>query len=527
MPARRVAWSPVSSRIEVELTSVRPDGTWTWRAAGARQPKGVLDPALLPGGAKVGDVVRAEADVDLEGITITSVLPPKGTRKAPERLELLGPGRDDAVVTTNRPEHRGSPGRAPRRPGDDRREAPRPPRPEGAPSRPARPRPPGSGPEVASGERRRSHPRPPRPELPVRAKPRKLRPGRAHRDALLADLPREQQAIAEQALRGGLPAVRTALEDQNAAARKEGRPEAPTAAVLAIAERLLPRIRLADWLDRADAALADAEQIALADLRSVVVSADDVAREEQTRDVAAKLRDVLERRTAEEQAAWRDDFQTSLDHGRVVRALRLSSRSPLPGDRLSEEAASRLAEAAAKAMTADVAPDRWATLLDAVAYSAVRRAVVPEGIPPEPGEELLAQVRKHAGRVPAIAARFGIEAPADRPSSVRRPGAQGRSRRASAAPESTPRTPSRPRRIPPPPTVTPPATPPAPDAPQVVQPVVGATPVPLAIDEHHRSEPEPEQASPGTADPEPGAGAATTALPPAAATSTDEGQATT
>ena len=32
----------MSSRIEVELTSQREDGTWTWRAAGARQPKGVV-----------------------------------------------------------------------------------------------------------------------------------------------------------------------------------------------------------------------------------------------------------------------------------------------------------------------------------------------------------------------------------------------------------------------------------------------------------------------------------------------------
>ena len=33
--------------MEIELTSTRPDGTWTWRAAGARQPKGELDGGLL------------------------------------------------------------------------------------------------------------------------------------------------------------------------------------------------------------------------------------------------------------------------------------------------------------------------------------------------------------------------------------------------------------------------------------------------------------------------------------------------
>ena len=47
----------MSRRIEIELTSARSDGTWTWRAAGAREPKGVLEGSLLPSGAKTGDVL--------------------------------------------------------------------------------------------------------------------------------------------------------------------------------------------------------------------------------------------------------------------------------------------------------------------------------------------------------------------------------------------------------------------------------------------------------------------------------------
>ncbi|MUH55729.1 MAG: hypothetical protein F2683_02250, partial [Actinobacteria bacterium] len=49
----------MSRRIEIELTSSRPDGSWTWRAAGAREPKGVLDGTLLSQGSKPGDVVKA------------------------------------------------------------------------------------------------------------------------------------------------------------------------------------------------------------------------------------------------------------------------------------------------------------------------------------------------------------------------------------------------------------------------------------------------------------------------------------
>ena len=42
-------------------------------AAGAQQPKGVLDGSLLPSGSAVGLVLHAEAEHDLDGITILSV----------------------------------------------------------------------------------------------------------------------------------------------------------------------------------------------------------------------------------------------------------------------------------------------------------------------------------------------------------------------------------------------------------------------------------------------------------------------
>ncbi|MYE66783.1 MAG: hypothetical protein F4236_00905, partial [Acidimicrobiia bacterium] len=80
----------MSHRLEVMLTSRRPDGTWTWRAAGARQPKGVLDAGLLPAGAEVGDVLRVEAEVSVDGIAVRQVLPAKAERPAAARVEHLG-----------------------------------------------------------------------------------------------------------------------------------------------------------------------------------------------------------------------------------------------------------------------------------------------------------------------------------------------------------------------------------------------------------------------------------------------------
>src|SRR3954451_13944464 len=112
----------MSRRIDIELTSAREDGTWTWRAAGAKQPRGVVDSSVLYQGARPGDVVRAEADFEIEGITIISVVPPKEKRLETERLEIIGAPRESPCVTAALVPKRERDGdrRGPRR--DDRRE---------------------------------------------------------------------------------------------------------------------------------------------------------------------------------------------------------------------------------------------------------------------------------------------------------------------------------------------------------------------------------------------------------------------
>ena len=100
-------------RIDVELTSARDDGTWTWRAAGARQPKGVVDAGLLYEGAKVGDVLQAEAEFDVDGITITSVTPPKRKAGRADLLELSSSDDDFKPVITNWSEKKGGRDRDP------------------------------------------------------------------------------------------------------------------------------------------------------------------------------------------------------------------------------------------------------------------------------------------------------------------------------------------------------------------------------------------------------------------------------
>jgi hypothetical protein len=415
-------------RIDVELTSSRDDGTWTWRAAGARQPKGELDGALLPAGAKIGDVLRAEADFDIEGITVVGVEAPKQTRREPERLEIIGPKRDEQLVTTTlvgkrgrsddrrggregRDDRDGGPGRrGPRRDRDER--SARPPRDDAAPRRASR----------AGGDRpprRERSARPPRPEPEPRPKAKRLRAGRVHRNEVMASLPEEQKPIAEQVLRGGIPAVRQAVDKQNEQAKASGAPEIKADGVVSIAEQLLPRLRAAEWHDKADAALAEVDEVSLTDLRSVVVAADRDARDEVTRPLADQLREALSRRVEQEHAAWLAELAQTLSDGRAVRALRLSSRPPKAGSPLPAELSARLAEAASASLTAETAPDRFATVLDALAYSPVRGVVVAQGVPAEPGDALLTVVRKFASRLPQIASAFGIETSSAPP---RRPG---------------------------------------------------------------------------------------------------------
>jgi hypothetical protein len=469
----------MSHRLDIELTSARDDGSWTWRAAGARQPKGVLDGSLLYAGAKAGDVVRAEADVEIDGITVTLVYPPKERRdETSDRLQIIGPPRREEPLVKyapgaesrtgqRRPRPERSGGEGPRPGRGDRRE--RPPRPDGGehrdqrvphadhgdrpprrdrpsgpdrpdrgerpartdrPDRPARTDRPDRGERSARTDERRSPrparpddsrtPRPPARPQPERPRQRRLQPGRTRRDAVLAELPEEHRPIAEEVLRGGLPAVRRAIEAENTKAASAGRSPVAADALLAIAEELLPKLRYADWLDRAEAAILDLDTVAVRDLRSVVTSADTVVRDETGRALVGQLRAALDKRTNAIRDEWVREIGELVEAGRLVRALRISGRPPEPGMRFDAELATRLSDAAGTALAADTPPDRWVALLDAVALSPVRRTVHPGGLPAGAGDDVLQAARNAAGRVPALAKLLGIGIPPP-PGPPRRP----------------------------------------------------------------------------------------------------------
>ena len=423
----------MARRIDIELTSRRDDDTWTWRAPGARQPKGTVDAAIVPEGAKVGDVLRADAEFDLEGITVTAVAAPRGDQAAgtdPNRIEVIGPKAPESgvsvVLAQGRRRRRDEGERRQRRserPADATAERPRGRRSEERARTSADGRP-----DTRSAARRGTAGRPERArgDRTERAgrgeRPRRLQPSTEHRNAALAALRPEQLPVAEQLLRGGVPAVRQAIEEQNTRARSEGRPEVTPEPLLAMAEELLPAMNLATWKDRAVAARAAGRDAPLREIRSIVAASSTVALDEGGRELAGALRQSLDERITALREAWLGRITSALDAGRILDALAASARAPEPAARLPAELAVRLATAAGEAMTADIDPPSWLELLRAVVASPVRRTVRPAALPAEAGDDLRAEARRAAGLVPEVARLLGLPIPP--PPGPRRPARQ-------------------------------------------------------------------------------------------------------
>ena len=418
----------MSQRIDIELTS-ESNGTWTWRAAGARQPKGTLEGSLLYDGARVGDVVRAELERLLDSVAIVSVVPPKSAKARPETLEIQGRPEPD-YPTVNVQYAEGGRGR-----GDGERRERRP-RPDGAggregaggrdggrngaprtdrgarPDRGARTdRPaPTDRARVDRGPRPERSARPERPARDARDTQKRLTVKRVHRDALIDVLPVEERPVAEQLFRGGIPAVRQAIIDQNAQLKAAGQTEVPSGPLLAMADRLLPQVKQADWLDRAQATL-EASDISMRDLRQAVSQADGVARDDASREMAAKLRARLSERVDAQRNQWLADIEASLTDGKLVRGVRLSGRVPDPSAKLSPELAARLVAATNAELSAETPAERWLSLVEAAAEAPFRRDVNPAGLPTKTSEAFLAAAAQASNRIPSLLKLLGLSIP--------------------------------------------------------------------------------------------------------------------
>ncbi len=444
----------MSRRMDIELTSSRSDGSWTWRAAGALNPKGFVDSSLLPSAVKVGDVLRVEVEIDLDGVWVTSILPNKSSSQKAETLSLItekstqpgvtvqlankGPKRDqrqgergkrrnDATKEGSRQRISASgPGGKPTAPSLGERDT----RPRsstrsgteanGQNSKPGRFRDKAAGlttkdlPEGVTqrnpGDGKGTRPsgeRQARPAHPMRPRPIKLVPATKHIDELYQRLSAEEIPVAEKLAAGGMPALRRALQEEKDLAAKEGRTEFSDAGILQIAERILSAVKEAAWRDKADAAVLILDHIALRDLRAVVSQA--VPRDDEGRELLQKLRLALNERLEKLRNKWETDIMGALDGNKTLQALRLSAKSPEPTAKLPATLATKLGEAVSHAMTSEIPVERWITLLEAAATSPIRRLVKPIGIPES--MEAKKAAAKEIGRIPAIAHLLGISMP--------------------------------------------------------------------------------------------------------------------
>ena len=399
----------MSRRLDIELTSTREDGTWTWRAAGAKVPKGVVESSLLPNESKIGDQLKIEADFDIDGITVLSVVPQRDKSQKATFLQLIDdkpftgvteklakksksdrPQRDKRGPRTDRPERAKDSERKPRSEGPRRERAPRRERTAGAHSdKPAT--------QVV--------------QIPVRPTAKRLKPNRKHRAAVLQSLPVEQRSVAERALAGGIRAVREAIKTQNTQLKAEGKPEIKADGLISMAQDILPKLRVAEWLDKAEAAKSELALLDLRDLRAVVVGADDpmVVRDETTRELATELKLALKQRQETEMAQWLEDIKAALSATRILRAIKLSGEPPKAGVLFPVELGQQIAIAAADSLSNEASSDRWIAILEALAFSPIRAAVKPLGAPQATTDALRQTVKRLAPLVPQIAALFAIE----------------------------------------------------------------------------------------------------------------------
>ena len=431
----------MSRRIEIEITSLSGDLA-TWRAAGAKLPKGVLAASLVPGGPVVGNVYRADIEQYMEGIEVLSVTPPKTASPLDprnERIELIpGEKKGPDVVVTYAPKGRGR--RDDRGEGRDgsRRDATKRPSTRGD----RRDGPSAGGERPSRGPRSERPPREEHADGAVRertARTRNDRPGgrtarpershgpqtppltTTHRNALLATLSPEQLPVAEQLLRGGMPAVRAAVELQNKNATAQGRPTIDPTTIERIAEELLNRTNLAMWKDRAGGAIGAGRELRLRDLRAVVTSAKTVSLDDEARAQLKELQTSLTARIDHLRTQWNEKLEAAITAKNVKEALTLVARPPDMSTRVSADSATRVVALVSESLNADQDPTLWNEIVELTADTSIRRNVKPLGIPSDDSSHAVAV--HNAGAIPELAKLLGMKVPPPPPPTrvVRRP----------------------------------------------------------------------------------------------------------
>ena len=382
---------------------------------------------LLAPDVKVGDVLRVEVEMDVDGMTIREVLPEAARkRNRPQLIEHFGSRDSEEGKVTSAAGDAGG--------ADDHRRK----RSKGGGSGPGRGgkgrRGEGGREGGRGGERgsERGHSPSHRNRDSVRGEggrgrhqPPRLRPGKKHVSAWLGALPEEHRELGGLLVKKGVRAMREELfaekekESDGAAAegaaaagggaqggKKTDQARKVRAEQAATFDELSNAYLSARWRDRAEAAGSLGGKLELRDLRSVVAEDHRAAPDEESQKIATELRKRLTVRVEKGHAAWLAELESAVASRRVAPALRLSSRSPKVGVPLPESLSGKLCELASSALDADESEDSWSAVLEAASTSPIRLVLRPLSLPAAPSETLLASVRKFGDRLPLVAAEF-------------------------------------------------------------------------------------------------------------------------
>jgi len=368
------------NRLDIEITSQSTESSYTWRSAGAKEPKGTIKASLLPSGVAIGDVLKVEADFMIDGIEITAVLPQKIKKDGPELLEVLGTGKETADVTTSLLKKSSN-----RKRKKDARVGPK--------NKQAKAR------KQSRSSKAKTERKDRKPYRSPRGK--RLKPSKKYRNEYIESLPELQKPIAKELSGSTIPNLRRTIEKMDL---PEGFPEA----LLDYAENLNQQLKMAEWMDKATAVETNIENIDLQDFRSVVASSARWAKSADSIAIKERLELKLNERIDQDHKKWLTSIEEALQEEKTVRALNLSSRSPKAGAQLPEAITIRLIEQANKALNAEATAHRWSIVAEAVAFSPVRQKITPDGLPTEISEELKQSIKKHADRIPQIAKVFTL-----------------------------------------------------------------------------------------------------------------------
>ena len=240
-----------------------------------------------------------------------------------------------------------------------------------------------------------------------------------YRNALLATLSPEQLPVAEQLLRGGMPAVRAAVAEQNKNATTQGRPTIDAATIERIAEDLLAKTTLALWKDKGAGAIGAGRELRLRDLRAVVTAAKTVSLDDEGRTQLKELQTSLSARLEILRTQWNEKLEAAVASKNVPESLRLVARPPDMSTRVSAEMATKVVAITSEALTADLDVAKWQEIVNLTVDTSIRRNVKPVGIPSDDTCKALAV--KNAGAIPEFAKLLGMKVPPPPPRVTRRP----------------------------------------------------------------------------------------------------------